>query len=190
MNTGWILCTTHCLGSQISLPKVPLYHICMQERVTAVVHLSRPHCIRQTAFIQEIYQAKGLCLHCEIKEQKSKERLRSHLMPGRASDVDFVPASKRTVLPYIFYKSCYGTILLEITDVCVNGKLTSRALKSIPAQKIAALTATDTNDPCSDSVCSEIPRFLCRRIEINCMQDRFVGSFPVALRTCWYGFDF
>ena len=48
----------------------PQYHISMQERVTAAVHLSRLHCIRQVAFIQKIYQVKGLCLNCEIEEQR------------------------------------------------------------------------------------------------------------------------
>lgn len=76
------------------------------------------------------------------------------------SDVGFVSASKKMVLLCIFYKSCYRTILLQITDVYVKRKLTCRALKSIPLQQIATLTDRDPNDPCSDSVCSEILIFL------------------------------
>lgn len=168
---------------------VPLHHICMQERVTAVVHLSRPHCIRQTAFIQRVFQVKGLCLNCETEEQRWKERLLLHLLQGRASDVDFVSVSKKTVLLYIFYKTCYGTILLQVTGVYVNRKLTCRALKATPAQQIATLTETDLNDPCSDSVCSEIlfPRHC---IEINYIQDCFIGNVLVALSSRWNGFDF
>lgn len=79
-----------------------------------------------------------------------KERLLSHLLQGKASDVDDISSASPV----------YGTILLQVTDVYVNRKLTCRALKFTSAQQIATLTETDPNDPCSDSVCSEIPLVL------------------------------
>lgn len=60
---------------------------------------------------------------------------------GRRLQCGFcICVQEKMLLPYIFYKSCYGTIFLRITDVCVNKKLTYRALKLTPAQQVATLT--------------------------------------------------